>query len=76
MVLGAVLHAQPVAQGAAGDAFHWLAEQNKASVIMLAEQGIITKELAQKIASSLTQVIEDGAKPGAARSGAWSSRPT
>ena len=69
MVLGAVLHAQPVARGADGDSFHWLAEQNKASVIMLAEEGIITRDLAKTIAGSLTQVIEDGAKPGAARSG-------
>ena len=35
---------------------------------MLVEEGIITKELGTKIASSLTQVIADGAKPGATRS--------
>jgi argininosuccinate lyase len=50
------------------DAFDWLNEQNKASLIMLVEEGIITKALGTKIAGSLTQVIADGAKPGAARS--------
>ncbi len=69
-ILGTVLHAQPAARNAApgNDGFYWLNEQNKASVIMLAEEGIITKELGAKIASSLTQVIADGAKPGATRS--------
>ena len=71
MILGAVLHAQPADRraSATNDAFYWLNEQNKASVIMLAEEGIISKELGTTIASSLTQVIADGTKPGAARSG-------
>ena len=70
MVLGAVPHAQPADRRAAtpSDAFYWLNEQNKASLIMLADEGIITKALGTKIASSLMQVIADGAKPGAARS--------
>ncbi len=38
------------------DAFDWLNEQNKASLIMLVEEGIITKALGTKIAGSLTQV--------------------
>jgi len=50
------------------DGFYWLNEQNKASLLMLTEEGIITSELAANIASSLTQVIADGDKPGAARS--------
>ena len=71
MILGAVLHAQLADRRAAAtnDAFYWLNEQNKASVIMLAEEGIISKELGTTIASSLTQVIADGTQPGAARSG-------
>jgi argininosuccinate lyase len=51
------------------DSFYWIGEQNKASIIMLVEQRIVTKELAAKIAQSVTQVIADGAKPGAPRSG-------
>jgi argininosuccinate lyase len=69
MILGSVLHAQPANRGTTNDSFYWLNEQNKASVIMLAEEGIISKALATKIASSLTQVIADGTKPAAARSG-------
>ena len=70
MGLGVVLHAQPAAQRVAttNDAFYWLNEQNKASLIMLAEEGIITEELGTNIATSLTRVIADGARPGAARS--------
>lgn len=67
---GAVASAQSVAPRAAAprDAFYWLNEQNKASLLMLIEEGIITRELASKIAGSLTQVIADGDKPGAVRS--------
>jgi argininosuccinate lyase len=69
MLLGAVVQAQPAARrAAANDGFYWINEQNKASLIMLVEEGIISKELGTKIADSLTQVIADGAKPGAARS--------
>ena len=70
VALGSALHAQAPDRTAAAtnDAFHWLNEQNKASLIMLADERIITKNLAAKIAGSLTQVIADGAVPGAARS--------
>ncbi len=70
MLLGAVLHAQPAARRdpTTGDAFYWLNEQNKASLIMLVEAGIITKALATQIAGSLTEIIAEGAKPGALRS--------
>jgi len=70
LAFGVVVQAQPAGQAVAtnNDAFYWLNEQNKASLIMLAEEGIITEELGTNIASSLTHVIADGAKPGAARS--------
>ena len=70
VVLGSVLHAQSPDRKTVttNDAFHWLNEQNKASLIMLTEERIITKELGAKIAGSLKQVIADGAVPGAARS--------
>ena len=50
------------------DDFYWIGEQNKASLIMLAEEGIVTKQLATTIAQSVTQVIAAGNKPGGARS--------
>jgi argininosuccinate lyase len=69
-LLAATLHGQSSNRrdATSKDAFDWLNEQNKASLIMLVEEGIITKALGTRIAGSLTQVIADGAKPGAARS--------
>ncbi len=55
-------------QAVANDGFFWLNEQNKASLVMLVEEKIITRDLATKIAGALMQVIADGAKPGATRS--------
>lgn len=49
------------------DDFYWIGEQNKASIIMLAEEGVVTKTLAATIAQSVTQVLAERAKPGAAR---------
>src|SRR5262245_43121156 len=60
--------AEAGAHTASNDAFYWLNEQNKASLIMLVDERIITSDLAATIARSLTQVIADGAKPGAVRS--------
>ncbi len=51
------------------DDFHWLAEINKASLVMLAEQEIVPKGAAGEIARAVSQVIADGDKPGAARPG-------
>jgi len=70
MGLGVVLHAQPAAQRVAttNDGFYWSMISEAASLIMLAEEGIITEELGTNIATSLTRVIADGARPGAARS--------
>lgn len=64
----ALLPAAAHAQSPTRDGFYWLNEQNKASLLMLTEEGIITRELAVTIARSLNQVIADGDKPGAARS--------
>ena len=56
------------AQSPTRDGFYWLNEQNKASLLMLTEEGIITRELAATIAASLNEVIAAGDKPGAVRS--------
>ncbi|MFT8247200.1 lyase family protein [Roseomonas sp. BN140053] len=50
------------------DGFFWLGEMNKASAVMVVEQGIVPRPLGTQIANSIRQVIEEGARPGAARS--------
>lgn len=51
------------------DPFHWLGEINKASAVMVAEEGIVPPTLAPSIARAIEKVIADGAEPGAARPG-------
>ena len=51
------------------DAFAVLNELNKASTVMVVEQGIVPKSLGVKIAQGLLQVIADGEKPGGKRPG-------
>ncbi len=49
------------------DNFYWLGEFNKATTVMVTEQGIVPKPLAADIARGVVQVIADGEKPGAKR---------
>jgi argininosuccinate lyase len=56
------------------DTFAILNELNKASTVMVVEQGIVPRPLGVKIAHGLAKVIADGDKPGAKRPGdylAW-----
>lgn len=51
------------------DEFYYLGEMNKASSVMVVEQGIVPKALGKTIAESVSQVIADGDKAGAKRPG-------
>ena len=56
------------ALGAPHDDFHHLGEINKASLVMLTEEGIVPRKLASKIARGIDDVIAEQSKPGSRRS--------
>ncbi|MDT7951529.1 MAG: lyase family protein [Acetobacteraceae bacterium] len=64
VVLG--LAATP-AGAAEHDAFYWLGQFNKASLVMTVEQGIVPQRLAGPIAEAVKGVIEAGDAPGGKR---------
>nr|WP_047579962.1 argininosuccinate lyase [Methylobacterium sp. ZNC0032] len=49
------------------DEFFWLGEMNKASTVINAEQGLLDRALAPKLAQGIAKVIEAGNEPGARR---------
>ena len=50
------------------DHFHYLAEINKASLVTLAEEGLVSAELAADIAQGVAHIIDEQAREGAVRS--------
>lgn len=49
------------------DQFYWLTEMNKASVVINADENLLDKTLAKRIAKGISEVAADAAKPGAKR---------
>ncbi|ARP92649.1 argininosuccinate lyase [Bordetella genomosp. 9] len=68
----ACAHANAADAGGAAalhDNFFWLGQFNKASLVMTVEQGIVPRDLGQKTARAVAQVIAEGDKPGGKRPG-------
>ena len=68
-VIGSVLLGARVSAQERRDEFYYLGELNKASSVMVVEQGIVPKTLGKVIAESVAHVIADGEKTGAKRPG-------
>src|SRR3954466_11703516 len=51
------------------DTFYFIGEINKASIVMLAETGIVPRPLASKIARGIRTAIDSQAAPGSPRPG-------
>ena len=68
LVLLAMLATTTSGAEALNDDFHHLSEINKASLVMLVEEGIVPASHAREIARGMTQVFDEQAEPGAERS--------
>lgn len=69
LVIGGVFFTTAALAQERRDEFYYLNEINKASSVMVVEQGIVPKALGKSIADSVSQVIAEGQKAGAKRSG-------
>jgi len=59
--------AGPASQQPPRDPFFWLGEMNKATAVINAEEGLLDKSMAPRLAAGVAKVIEDGNQPGAKR---------
>ena len=57
-----------VEDGARHDALHYIAEANKASLVMLVEEDLVAPELGRAIARAVAQIIDEQSVDGAPRS--------
>ena len=68
MIVGGALSGTPVSAQSHHDEFHYLGEINKASIVMLAEVGLVTNGLAATISNGIRQVISEQSEQAARRS--------
>jgi len=68
-LVSAVMLAAPAMgqQTSQRDEFFWLSEINKATAVINTQEGLLDKELTQKITAGIQQVIDNGKKPGGNR---------
>lgn len=75
-LLGSDMPESPGLDTACDDLFCNIGEVNKASLVMLAEQGLLNEELATRIAQSLNEVLEEQTGEGAKRSSNYADHET
>jgi hypothetical protein len=63
----AVVGARAQSSAPPHDTFYFIGEINKASIVMLAETGIIPRPLASRIARGIRTAIDSQSSPGASR---------
>lgn len=68
LIVGGALGGTPVSAQSNHDEFHHLGEINKASIVMLAEVGLVPNGLAATIADGIRQVISEQSEQDARRS--------
>ncbi len=67
LLIAACLNCAAAQQSPVRDEFFWLAEINKASLVINTEEGLLDKSLAPGIGGGIVKVIHDASQPGAKR---------
>ena len=68
LIVGGALSGTPISAQSHHNKFHYLGEINKASIVMLAEVGLVTNGLAATISNGIRQVISEQSEQAARRS--------
>jgi len=67
LVLTLAGNAATAQQSPPRDPFFWLGEINKATTVINADEGLLDKSMAPRLAAGVAKVIHDGNQPGAKR---------